>query len=231
MVRFVDGSVHFIQYVNTSGAYAVPVAGVTREIKGNTVTFNAGGKTISVSSLVEKVNPLSLGGNSQEYRRCVTMAEALREGGMAKTRKANLDLGASAQGTTFDDFDTSDLEMSDAAKGHLDAFDLETPNDSEGTDMAKKAAKKAPKARAAKAPKTVRNCVCGCGTETTGHFAPGHDARYHGWITKLADGRIQRNGKDAKSGEQLIGAALLNKMGLVAKGDGFKANTPDFYKD
>jgi len=228
VVRFVDGSVHFIQYVNTSGAYAVPVAGVTREIKGNTVTFNAGGKTISISSLVEKINPLSLGGNSQEYRRCVTMAEALREGGMAK-RKVNL--GEGAQGTTFDNFDTSDLEMSDAAKGHLDAFDLETPNDSEGTDMAKKKAAKPTKARAAKAPKTVRNCVCGCGTETTGHFAPGHDARYHGWITKLADGRIQRNGKDAKSGEAIVPASVLNKMGLVAKGEGFKANTPDFYKD
>lgn len=217
-VRFVDGSVHFIQYVNTSGAYAVPLAGITREIAGNTVTFNAGGKTISISSLVEKINPLSLGGNSQEYRRCVRMLEALKEGGMAK-RKVNL--GEGAQGTTFDDFDTSELEMSDAAKGHLDAADLETPNDSEA-EMAKKAKKAAKPARAAKAPKTVRNCACGCGTETTGHFAPGHDARVHGWIAKLADGRIEP--KDTN-------ASWRAKAGLVKTANGFKVTKPKFYLD
>jgi len=223
-VRFVDGSVHFIQYINSSGAYAVPLAGMSREINGNTVHFNAGGKTISISSLVEKINPLSLGGNSQEYRRCVKMLEALREGGMAKRRKANLDLGEAAQGTTFDDFDTSEMEMSDPADGHSAGLDSATPNGTnEDTDMAKKAAKKAAKpARAAKAPKTVRNCACGCGTETTGHFAPGHDARVHGWIAKLADGRIEP--KDTN-------ASWRAKAGLVKTANGFKVTKPHFYKD
>lgn len=216
VARFVDGSVHFIQYVNESGAYAVPLAGIVREIAGSVVSFNAGGKIISVTSLVEKVNPLSLGGNSQEYRRCVKMLEALKEGGMAK-RKVNL--GEGAQGTTFDDFDTSELEMSDAAKGHLDAAELETPNDGD-TDMAKKAKK--PAAKREKAPKKVRNCACGCGTETTGHFAPGHDARVHGWIAKLADGRIEP--KDTN-------ASWRAKAGLVKTANGYKVTKPHFYRE
>lgn len=47
------------------------------------------------------------------------------------------------------------------------------------------------KAKAAKAPKTVRKCYCGCGEETTSYFAPGHDARWHGWVKKLASGVLK----------------------------------------
>ena len=42
-----------------------------------------------------------------------------------------------------------------------------------------------------KAPKTVRKCGCGCGEETMSYFAPGHDARYHGWVKKLAAGTLE----------------------------------------
>lgn len=221
VVRMFDGSFHFVQYVNSSGAYAVPLSAVNREIKGQVVAFTAGGRTISSRAAVEVVHPLVMGGNCAEYRRYVRMAAALgKQGTMDET------------GIAFDDFDSTVLADGDTA--NFDETDSIPVTKGTGT-MAKKATKAAKKANGGvkreKAPKTVRACVCGCGEETTGHFAPGHDARYHGWIKKLADGRIQRNGKDAKSGEQLIGAALLNKMGLVAKGEGFKANTPEFYKD
>lgn len=47
------------------------------------------------------------------------------------------------------------------------------------------------KSKTAKPPKTVRKCGCGCGEETMSYFAPGHDARYHGWVKKLASGVLR----------------------------------------
>lgn len=228
-IRLYDGSYQFVQYVNSSGAYIVPLSSITREIAGHQASFTGGGRTISASSLVEVVNPLVMGGNSQEYRRYVRMSRSLAEGTLMASAEGKA-------GTTFDSFDDttyhdpgSDL---DEADGHTVLTDSETDAQS-GDSMAKakKAKKAASKGNREAAPKKVRDCACGCKTETTGYFAPGHDARYHGWIKKLADGRLQRNGKDAKSGEQVVSAGVLNKMGLVAKGDGFKATTPEWYKD
>lgn len=71
------------------------------------------------------------------------------------------------------------------------------------------------------APKTVRKCACGCGGETMGFFVPGHDAKYHGWERRLADGRIGSDGKDAKTGERVIGAKVIEAMGLKKKGEGY----------
>ncbi len=232
VIRQFDRSFHFVQYVNSSGAYVVPLSAITRMIVGQEVAFTAGGKTISARSGVEIVNPLAMGGNSPEYARYVRMVRSLEEGGDSSGARAMAKRKATGPAVSLSDFDPEDMEPIDLTGGHEVGLESETPAIEGEEGMAKKA--KSGKAKAAKrekATKTVRNCVCGCGTETTGYFAPGHDARYHGWVKKLADGRIQRNGKDAKSGEQVIGASVLNKMGLVAKGDGFKANTPEFYKD
>jgi hypothetical protein len=68
--------------------------------------------------------------------------------------------------------------------------------------------------------KTVRACACGCGEETMSYFVPGHDARYKGWIKRLADGRIDASGKDAKTGEKVISAKVLGAMGLKKTKDG-----------
>ena len=46
----------------------------------------------------------------------------------------------------------------------------------------------------------------------------------------MADGRIDGKGKLVTTGESTIPAAVLKKLGLVAKGDGFKATTPEYYK-
>ncbi len=226
--RDIDGRFHMVQYVNTSGAYAVPLAGLVREINDRTVHFAAGGRTISVHSMVERVKPLSMGGNSQEYKRYVRLLAALKEGGMAKRK---VDTGPKAQGATFDQFDDSEFIEPESidAEGHTAIGDTETPNENEGSDMAKKAAKAA-KAKAVKPVKKVRNCACGCGTETTGHFAPGHDARFHGWLKKLQDGRIGIDGKDAKSGEKVIPNAILKSLDLTKTKDGAKAKAPHFYK-
>lgn len=229
-IKYVDGSFHFIQYVNSSGAYAVPLSSITREIKGHEAQFTSGGRTISAYAVCEVINPLQMGGNSHEYRRYVRMVRSLEEG----TLMVNVE---GKMGVTFDEFDStpyhdpiSDL---DEAVGHTVLTEAEIDARSKEGKMAKKAAAKRAGNGATKREKTpakVRNCTCGCGTETTGYFAPGHDARFHGWTKKLADGRIQRNGKDAKSGEAVVPTSVLNKLNLVAKGEGFKATTPEYYK-
>jgi len=70
-----------------------------------------------------------------------------------------------------------------------------------------------------RAPKETRSCACGCGAQTTGHFAPGHDARYHGWVKKLARGETPDN----------LPAKVKNAMKLKAKGEGWVPTAS--YKD
>lgn len=215
LIRMSDGQLCLVQYVNSSGAYVTPLMGVHREIKGRDIEFTSGGRTISAFSVVELVDPISLGGNSQEYARYDKMLRALGETGMAKRKGAPI--GAFIQ---------SEDELVDGQPANPET---ETP-DMEGTDMAKKAAgtKKAaaakkPAEKREKAPKTVRKCACSCGTETTGFFAPGHDARMHGWIKKLESGKIE-----AKE----VPAAVRTKLGLTEKKDGgYKVAHPHFWKD
>lgn len=217
LIRQPDGTLCFVQYVNSSGAYVVPLMGIHREIKGRDIEFSAGGRTISALSVVELVDPMNLGGNSQEYARYDKMLRALGENGMAKRKGAPV--GVFIQNE--DDLD--DGQPSESV--------TETP-DTEGNDMAKKAAgakktavgaKKAAAPKREKAPKTVRKCACSCGTETTGFFAPGHDARMHGWIKKLETGKIE-----AKE----VPAAVRAKLGLTEKKDGgYKVAHPHFWKD
>lgn len=216
-IKMFDGTFHFIQYVNSSGAYAVPLASITRTIAGHTANFTAGGRTISATAIVEVINPLSMGGNSAEYQRYVKMVSASREAGMAKKK------GTTATSATviFDEFDETD-----PTDGHtVVAMLANGPTKKEVKDMAKKAAapKAAQKVKAAKAPKTVRNCACGCPTETTGNFAPGHDARLHGLIKKLADGRMEP--------KEYAYPATIKKLGLVKTQAGYKATHPHFYQD
>lgn len=67
-----------------------------------------------------------------------------------------------------------------------------------------------------KAPKTVRKCGCGCGGDTTAFFVPGHDARYKGWMKKLADGKI-----DQAELKKLMGQKTYGLYNFKKKGAGF----------
>lgn len=218
VIREFDGSYHYIQYVNTSGAYAVPLSAVNREIKGTVVAFTAGGKTISARAGVEIIHPLVMGGSSPEYQRYVRMASA---SGKVKVGAMTKEAGAS-----FAEFDSEPADL-DTPDGHAGYVTVEAPMTKDEA-MAKKAAVKAKgkpngAVRKEKAPKTVRSCACGCGTETTGYFAPGHDARLHGWIAKLSDGRMEP--------KDIPYASTRAKLGLVATKTGHKATNPHFYKD
>lgn len=221
VIRQFDGTFHYVQYVNSSGAYAVPLAGLTRVINGHTANFTAGGRTISAHSLVEIINPLAMGGNSPEYHRYAKMEQASREEGMAKRKKS----GTPEQGVTFDEFDPTELDEEYTSR--LANAGIVPITDKETKSMAKKAAKANGKPAAArekkeKAPKTVRACACACGGQTTGSFVPGHDARMHGWIKKLGDGRLE---------PKEIPASVRAKLGLVQTKTGFKASNPHFWQD
>ena len=42
-----------------------------------------------------------------------------------------------------------------------------------------------------------RLCLCGCGTQTKATFAPGHDARFYGWLAEYqATGSCERASAD-----------------------------------
>ena len=91
---------------------------------------------------------------------------------------------------------------------------------------------KMPSAKRVRKPRPTHPCVCGCGTLTAGIWAPGHDARAHGWalrvernICKLSEvPENEREGarfvlnqrKDGKGGESKSGVATNLK--LVAAG-------------
>lgn len=228
VIRLPDGTAHMVQYVNSAGAYIVPLAGVNREIHGKVVTFNAGGKTISAHSLVERIKPEALGGYSQEYKRYVSMVRSLEASeAMAKRLKG--------KGVNLGEFDKAELadgwEGQAKATVEIDGQEISlgvgtTAASGEG-EMAKSAKKVAAKSKSngaakSKPTKTVRKCVCGCSTDTTGYFAPGHDARVHGWIKKLAAGKM-------KPSE--IPAAVRNGLQLVETKEGYKAKSPHYWQD
>lgn len=59
--------------------------------------------------------------------------------------------------------------------------------------VAKTKTVKAPKAKAEKKEKavvTLKPCGCGCGEKVTRTFRPGHDARYYGWLKRVANGKM-----------------------------------------
>ena len=222
--RKVDGSHHYVEYVNSSGAYVVPLSSQVREINGHSINFQAGGQTISANAIVQIIHPFELGGNSQEYANYVKLESksGRKVSGMARSA-----VPKGAKSTTFDGFTDAPLTETEAEANTATSV----PVDEEIQGMAKRSAKKAAAkgngaangtGKREKAPKTVRKCVCGCGNETTGHFAPGHDARFHGWIKKLASGKM---------GPSEIPAAVRKGLDLVQTKDGFKAKAPHYYQE
>ncbi len=55
-------------------------------------------------------------------------------------------------------------------------------------------------------------CRCGCGEKTGAFFRPGHDARFKGWLIKIANG----DGTPQK----IMGAKVANKYTWKKKGKG-----------
>lgn len=146
------------------------------------------------------------------------------------------------KGVGFGEFDSAELEVDpvlavaeedSAAEGHtVRAESVFAPKSRKDKSVAKKAAKANGNGavKREKVAKTVRNCVCGCGGQTTGNFVPGHDARFHGWLKKLADGRIDVKGKDVKTKEAIIPGSVIKALELVPTKEGARAKNPHFYQ-
>lgn len=45
--------------------------------------------------------------------------------------------------------------------------------------------------KAARKPKPLHACACGCGGTTAGRFAPGHDSRLKGWALRVERGVVK----------------------------------------
>lgn len=45
--------------------------------------------------------------------------------------------------------------------------------------------------KAARKPKPLHACSCGCGGTTFGRFCPGHDSRLHGWALRVEKGVVK----------------------------------------
>lgn len=77
-------------------------------------------------------------------------------------------------------------------------------------------AKKAAPAAAKQKKEAVQNpCTCGCGTMTGGNFAPGHDARVHGWGKKIAAGLMKYGDVPASAQKYLKEHGV--KQGIAVK--------------
>lgn len=68
---------------------------------------------------------------------------------------------------------------------------------------------KMPSAGRKRAPKPMQPCKCGCGTQTTGTWAPGHDARAKGWALRIERGICKIS--DVPENEQ-AGAKFMLKV-------------------
>jgi hypothetical protein len=65
-----------------------------------------------------------------------------------------------------------------------------------------------PKGKRSRKARPTQPCACGCGTPTTGIWAPGHDARARGWALRITRGMIKMS--DVPANEQ-AGAKLMLK--------------------
>ena len=64
--------------------------------------------------------------------------------------------------------------------------------------------------KAARKPKALVPCGCGCGGTTTRSFAPGHDSRLKGWVLRVERGVVKL--ADIPDGErQAVKAAIAAK--------------------
>ncbi len=80
----------------------------------------------------------------------------------------------------------SDIDETDRVPEHEDP---NPPKGKRGNGSAKgKAKAKVARTPRAPKPKVESACLCGCGATTARSFAPGHDARFHGWMRRLAQG-------------------------------------------
>ena len=120
----------------------------------------------------------------------------------------------------------AEAEQQATSGGHPGVTGAESSANSDEAQMASNSKAKVKtkangQAKREKVPKQVRKCICGCGSDTQGFFAPGHDSRFHGWIAKLADGRMEP--KD-------IPQSVRNGLNLQKTKTGYRAQNPNYFK-
>jgi hypothetical protein len=84
------------------------------------------------------------------------------------------------------------------------------------TGAAAAAKAKAAAGNGKKEPRTVRDCLCGCGEETMSYFVPGHDARFKGWMVKVERGEMEKGA---------LPKPVQNAFKFIKRGEGWVTTT------
>lgn len=187
-VRFPSGDVFQVVSTGPGGALISESAGREVTIKGRTFTSHSRGLQVSLYSEVS-------------YRKS-----------RAGIDREALDMMESRE-NEGNETEQGDNEMSSKISAN-------PVRSAKGKSKAAKAAKTKTPARKAtaskRAPKAnveLQPCICGCGTQVARYFAPGHDARFKGWLIKIAKG--------TERAKDLMPSSLIKALGpWKAKGEG-----------
>lgn len=227
IIRMLNGKIYRVESVSSSRAYCIPIHQGkirTAEVSADTTDPGdvPGAINISPNSYVEVIEADNLeealsGSKPQPAQAAKANPSALNRQGRDAMGSVSSIPVASSRSTVDKNKDRRQSLARKRADKHAGL---------PGTGATRKLAGAAARAVANKKPKpakTVRACACGCGTETMSYFAPGHDARMHGLIKKLADGRMQPKDYQYPS--------VIKKLDLVETKTGFKAKNPHFWEE
>lgn len=201
------GPVYKVETVNHSRAYCLPIKKKT--VKVRTLDPETG---LAVNREFDKTDDgISIAVMSLVTR--VTEAEAL----------ASVDIPPKRQTKAKED--TMGASAIPVAGSSKSAREREKDRRSSRASKREARAAAVPGARRVtreKAPRTVRKCFCGCGEETMSYFVPGHDARFNGWMKKIASGKMEVD-ELKKSVRDAVGPWKKKGDGMVPSKD-YKGN-------
>lgn len=103
--------------------------------------------------------------------------------------------GTDSNGQDDQNDEDNDMKSNTSRKNRVPAnFKMSAGTKAKAAKAAAKAAKPKHAARTKPGPKDLPICGCGCGDQcgsVKSRFLPGHDARFHGYVAKIKDGRLK----------------------------------------
>lgn len=172
-----DGPPYRVESVSECRAYCVPIRRITDVVDSTEFggePNRGGGVNIAPTSFVTVVNPEDL--ETEEMAR-------------RKRRQGDQPSTSTQQERTMS---ASPIPVSNRSKNKAQktALARKRADRAAGLPGTGRRASKLGATKKATAPKTVRKCACGCKEETMSFFAPGHDAKFKGWLKKIELGKM-----------------------------------------
>lgn len=177
-----ENKVWRVGLVNESRARLDPLTGTVVQISaasGRSFTGLPSSVNIGPTSMLPTVSPWDLNEEAlARFRR------------MEGTELAANIASASKFGPDIEDSETEESNVASAAVTTAKTAVQKNKDRIAGLKAAKAAKAAAPKAPRVAKSKEQSKCKCGCGGLTGGNFVPGHDARFKGWLIKIAKGEM-----------------------------------------